>query len=101
MGTAQVIEIREVEIDSPLDSLNIGDKCRYKGQYVRGYEEGSSNIKRFYKDVIFIDGIPEESEDITPVWVELDDGKLILLGVFDNKQNFKTSERFNNNNLDN
>lgn len=40
------LEIREIEIPSPIESLKVGDDFSYKGQYKDGYEEGISKIKR-------------------------------------------------------
>jgi hypothetical protein len=53
----EALELRKIEIPSPIDTLKIGDDFSYKGQYKDGYEEGISKIKRFYKEVAFWDGV--------------------------------------------
>ena len=88
------IEIKEIEVESPIDSLNIGDEYFYSGTYVHGYHEGTSKIIRFYKEVIFIDGVDNSLTDIVPYWMELENGKLILLGMVKNKGEFEIAESF-------
>ncbi len=58
------LEIREIEIVSPIEELKVGDDFLYSGQYKDGYEEGVSKIKRFYKEVPFWDGIEKKVEKI-------------------------------------
>ena len=96
---AKNLEIREIEITSPIFDLKIGDEFNYRGTYKDGYEEGSSKIIRFYKEVPFWDNIESKptkngSNDL-PAWAELENGKLILLGYFGFKQKFRISETFN------
>ena len=93
------LEIREIEIPSPIDSLRVGDDFSYKGQYKNGYEEGISKIKRFYKEVPFWGGIEEKVKKNYggghPVWMELENSKIVLLGFLQYKDKFELSDRFN------
>jgi len=82
------LEIREIEIPSPIENLKVGDDFFYKGQYKNGYEEGISKIKRFYKEVPFWDGVERKvrkNEGGHPVWMELENRKIVLLGYIEYK----------------
>lgn len=93
------LEIREIEIPSPIDNLKVGDDFSYKGQYKDGYEEGISKIKRFYKEVPFWDGVEKKVKKNYggghPVWMELENRKIVLLGFLQYKDKFELSDRFN------
>ena len=91
------IELREIEIKSPLENLKIGDNFLYKGNYRNGYEEGISKIKRFYKEVSFWKGVEKNENSEYAVLMELENKKIILLGFIKNKSNFKLSENYSKN----
>lgn len=89
---SDVVEIREIEVKSPIHGLNIGDELRYDGQYINGYEEGSSPITRFFKEVSFINGVESCNYNI-PVSAELSNGKHILIGFLDKDDNIFTMSK--------
>ena len=93
------LEIKEIEITSPIENLNVGDEFSYKGQYKSGYEEGISKIKRFYKEVPFWDGVERKVRKNEggehPVWMELENLKIVLLGYLEYKDKFRLSDRYN------
>ena len=95
------LEIRKIDIQSPISDLNIGDDFNYKGHYIDGYEEGFSKIVRFYKEVPFWDNVESKPEkngsNDFPVWAELENGKLILLGYFGFENKFRISDSLNKN----
>ncbi|XAI97327.1 hypothetical protein [Leptolyngbya phage Lbo-JY46] len=93
------LEIREIDIPSPIPDLFVGKEFNYRGTYKDGYEEGFSKIKRFYKEVPFWDNVESHptkngSNDLS-AWAELENGKLILLGFFGFKNKFRISDIFN------
>ena len=89
------IEIREIEAQSPIDGLKIGDDYFYSGTYIHGYSEGTSRIARFYKEAIFVDGAISPT-DAASYWMELENGKLILLGM-SKRGDFKLASSFSKN----
>ena len=93
------LKVREIEIPSPIDSLRVGDDFSYKGQYKDSCEECISKIKRFYKEVPFWDGIEKKVKKSYgggyPVWMELENNKIVLLGFLQYKDKFELSDRFN------
>lgn len=81
----------KVPIDSPLSYLNIGDFYEYAGQYKNGYEKGTSKIKRFYYKAFTFNGIIMEKDENSipnPVYMELENGKIELIGFLDYNNNF-------------
>lgn len=92
------LEIKEIEIDSPIKGYNIGNEYSYSGQYKNGHEKGISKIKRIYKEVLYWNG--EESElkkdhsNNNSVWLELENGKLILMGFIHHPNVFTIAESF-------
>lgn len=92
------LEIREIEIPSPIENLKVGDDFFYNGQYKDGYEEGISKIKRFYKEVPFWDGVERKVRKNEggghPVWMELENLKIVLLGYLEYKDKFRLSDLF-------
>ena len=90
------LELREIDIPSPVKGLNIGEDFSYKGNYKGNYEEGISKIKRFYKDVPFWDGKEQklDKDDNYGVWMQLENDKLILLGFIGYKNKFYKSKNF-------
>ena len=93
MKKLQKLEIREIEITSPIQSLKIGDDYLFEGEYINGYEKGVSKIKRFYKETIFYDGV--EKDRMCSIWMELQNGKMNLLGFFQHNK-FSPSNKFKN-----
>ena len=95
----EALELKKIEIPSPIDTLKVGDDFTYKGQYKDGYEEGISKIKRFYKEVAFWDGVERKVNKNygggNPVSMELENGKLVLLGFLQYKDKFELSDYFN------
>ena len=93
------LEIKEIEITSPIENLKVGDDFLDKGQYITGYEESISKIKRFYKEVPFWDGVERKVRKNEggghPVWMELDNHKIVLLGYLEYKDKFRLSDSFN------
>lgn len=85
--------IEEIEIDSPVSSLKTGNDFSYKGTYINGYEEGTSKIKRFYKEIFSLDKVKEDQKDDCNYLMELENGKIFLLG-FCNDGEFLLSNRF-------
>lgn len=93
------LEIKEIEIDSPIDELKIGDDFKWSGVYHQvGFQEGISKIVRFYKEVPFWDGVEKKvKKNIgggNPVWMELENKKLILLGFLQYKNRFEAADSF-------
>jgi hypothetical protein len=92
------LEIREIEIPSPIENLKVGDDFFYNGQYKDGYEEGISKIKRFYKEVPFWDGVERKVRKneggVHSVWMELENLKIVLLGYLEYKDKFRLSDSF-------
>ena len=94
------LEIKEIEIPSPIEGLNIGEDFFYKGISITGYEEGVSKIKRIYKEVPFWNGkerkVMKNEGGPNGVWMELENNKLILLGFLEYKDKFRLADSFNN-----
>lgn len=88
------LEIRVIEIPSPIDELNIGDDFFYKGYSISGI----SKIKRFYKDVVFLDNVEQKpiknSGKGHPVIMELENGYLALLGFISYCEEFELNNSF-------
>jgi hypothetical protein len=80
------LEIRKIEITSPIQELKIGEYFL------------KTKIKRFYKEVPFWNGIErkmKKNEGGHPVWMELDNLKIILLGYLKYNDIFLLSDSFN------
>ena len=94
------LELREIDIPSPVKGLNIGEDFSYKGNYKGNYEEGISKIKRFYKEVPFWNGkeskVKKNEGGSHPIWMELENSKLVLLGFLEYKDKFRLNDSFNN-----
>jgi len=90
------LEIKKIEITSPIEGLNIGEDFFYKGMYITGYEEGVSKIKRIYKEVPFWNGkerkVKKNGVGGHPIWMELENSKLVLLGFLEYKDKFSLNE---------
>jgi hypothetical protein len=81
------LDYKHTEIPSPIEQLKIGKEYDYSGQYVNGYEEGTSNIKWFYKEEWIWNDIVEDDNKLL-VWMELENGKLFILGHLNKKNEF-------------
>ena len=92
------LEIKEIEIPSPIETLKVGDDFFYNGEYISGYQEGISKIKRFYKEVPFWDEMERKVRKSegggNPVWMELENRKIVLLGYLEYKDKFRLSDLF-------
>jgi hypothetical protein len=90
-------EIREIDTESPLPEYKVGEDYHYAGEYVHGYEEGTSKIVRFYKDVTFWNGkeepLKKDNSNFHGIWMQLENGKRILLG-FLTYSKFKVADSF-------
>lgn len=73
--------IKEVDIDSPTEKLQLGGLFYYGGQYVNGFEHSVSKIKRFYYE--YFDFFGDISE-ICDVYVELENTKREYIGTLIN-----------------
>lgn len=90
-------EIKEIEMISPIKYLNIGDIFFYSGNYFKGYEEGWSKIKGFYYQRCYLFDIPlyrDKNSSDNSVMMVLENGKKILLGYLNHKDEFKLSDTF-------
>ncbi len=90
------LDIRQIEITSPIESLKIGDDYFYSGEYKDGYEEGISKIKSFYQDVLFYNGVEKNTDGGNSVWMDLENNKMVLLG-FLKYNKFTPLNKFKNN----
>lgn len=92
------IEFRDIEIDSPISSLKVGEDYAWSGTYLNiGYQEGVNKIEKIVRSAPFEDGveIPKMvgyTEDA--VWLVLDNKKKFLLGYIDGKNEFTTLEDY-------
>lgn len=86
------LEIREIDTDSPIAGLAIGNLFKYSGTYLYGYDEGESKIVKIFDEIFYANGVPEDINKI-PSWLRLENGKMVLLG-FTEKNVFTPSNRF-------
>jgi len=73
--------VKEVDVESPTDKLQLGRLFYYSGQYINGFEQGVSPIKRFYYKYLDFFGDKSENSD---VFVELENGKRDWIGTLSN-----------------
>ena len=98
------MESKEIDIDSPLETIKIGDEYDFSGQYIDGYEEGTSKIIRIYKESYFYNGKKtNRTRNSSPdsVFIDLENGKKDLIGFLDYKNRFTLAnskkDKFNKN----
>ena len=84
-------QFRKVDIDSPIKNIKIGSKIKYSGQYIKGYEEFTTTVKRIYKEILFVDGKEHKDKYPVPIHCIFDNGKETILGYLDVNGNFKNS----------
>lgn len=90
-------EVKEINTESPINYLKIGKDFLYSGNYINGHEEGVSKIKRFYCERFFHNNKPkklDKNSSPDPMFMELENSKIILLGFIDYQDNFTTSNSF-------
>lgn len=83
------MDVREIEVDSPLDDVQVGTVLDYyssnlyivkSGNYFTGREEGKSPVKRIYAHEYFDGDERMDSIGKDAIFAELENGKLIIIG---------------------
>lgn len=74
------MDIKELEVDSPLDDVQVGTVLDYSGNYFSGRQEGKSPVKRIYVDAYFDGDKRMDSIGKDAIFAQLENGKLIILG---------------------
>jgi hypothetical protein len=73
--------IKELDIESPHEDVQIGTVLDYSAKYINGYLEGKSPVKRIYVDAHFDEDSGERLKfDKDFVWAVLENGKCVFLG---------------------
>lgn len=75
----------EIDVNSPIESVQIGTDLEFYGTYVNGFQWGTSKVVRIYKEI----------QPIPPhvYFAKLENNKLIILG-FEIDNVFEPSKRF-------
>ena len=95
------MKTKEIDCPSPHKEVYIELLMKYSGHYCQkngGFklEEGESKVKRIFVEYMFDNGERYSGDTLAPVYAELENGKLILLGYdniikgfYDNRQEWK------------
>ncbi len=76
-----MVKVKEVPYVSPHKEVYVGLLMKYKGYYFRsGWEKGQSKVKRIFCEMTYHNGEREDNDTLAPVYAELENGKLVLLG---------------------
>lgn len=73
------IKPKEVDYTLPIADIKIGTLLDYSGQYVNGWESGSSKVVKIFREEMWEEDSFERSLPANSIFAKLENNKLILV----------------------